>query len=101
VRLPPPSTLFPTRRSSDLFHFPWSGADAAGTTITTALALLFDRQMGLLSYTPVLLLAVVGAIVLWRSNRPADRRLLSALALVVRSEEHTSELQSPCNLVCR
>src|SRR5256885_3839541 len=24
-----------------------------------------------------------------------------APALVVRSEEHTSELQSPCNLVCR
>src|SRR5256885_17041829 len=24
-----------------------------------------------------------------------------ALALVPRSEEHTSELQSPCNLVCR
>src|SRR5256885_17270316 len=23
------------------------------------------------------------------------------LALIVRSEEHTSELQSPCNLVCR
>src|SRR5688500_7711324 len=24
-----------------------------------------------------------------------------ALEIVVRSEEHTSELQSPCNLVCR
>src|SRR5256885_3600482 len=24
-----------------------------------------------------------------------------ALALILRSEEHTSELQSPCNLVCR
>src|SRR5256885_8513499 len=28
-----------------------------------------------------------------------DRRLLEAVAR--RSEEHTSELQSPCNLVCR
>src|ERR1022692_4460224 len=26
---------------------------------------------------------------------------LSSQACVVRSEEHTSELQSPCNLVCR
>src|SRR5205807_8593773 len=26
---------------------------------------------------------------------------LIAVAIVVRSEEHTSELQSPCNLVCR
>src|SRR5256885_12219485 len=27
--------------------------------------------------------------------------LAVALALIVRSEEHTSELQSPCNIVCR
>src|SRR5256885_12913095 len=26
---------------------------------------------------------------------------LAVIAFVVRSEEHTSELQSPCNLVCR
>src|SRR5256885_12162803 len=30
-----------------------------------------------------------------------DRGLADSAALVVRSEEHTSELQSPCNLVCR
>src|SRR2546426_9249048 len=39
-----------------------------------------------------------------------DERVISALALqhpvasdlrLLRSEEHTSELQSPCNLVCR
>jgi sugar lactone lactonase YvrE len=65
------------------FHFPWLGADAAGATVTTALALLFDRQMGLLTYTPVLLLAIVGAIALWRSKRLADRRLLAGVALVV------------------
>src|SRR2546426_3571974 len=29
------------------------------------------------------------------------RQLLPDLASVGRSEEHTSELQSPCNLVCR
>src|SRR5256885_12115408 len=28
-------------------------------------------------------------------------RAVLVRALVVRSEEHTSELQSPCNLVCR
>src|SRR2546426_8444333 len=36
---------------------------------------------------------------------PAQTRdnscLTSCLATVFRSEEHTSELQSPCNLVCR
>src|SRR5256885_4450384 len=35
-----------------------------------------------------------------RSLRPNQLRLLSGCA-VMRSEEHTSELQSPCNLVCR
>src|SRR2546426_7384798 len=32
---------------------------------------------------------------------PAIRTLLGAVATAPRSEEHTSELQSPCNLVCR
>src|SRR3989454_7455040 len=42
-----------------------------------------------------------------RENRPANELALLALRLSrgqrmgVRSEEHTSELQSPCNLVCR
>src|SRR5256885_11807790 len=29
------------------------------------------------------------------------RAVASAISIYVRSEEHTSELQSPCNLVCR
>src|SRR5205807_2780706 len=32
-------------------------------------------------------------------NYPKDRQL--SCASKIRSEEHTSELQSPCNLVCR
>src|SRR5256885_11847259 len=35
-----------------------------------------------------------------RGPRDVDPEL-AALALLQRSEEHTSELQSPCNLVCR
>src|SRR2546426_1712735 len=34
-------------------------------------------------------------------NRVGKAKDLVAVAVVVRSEEHTSELQSPCNLVCR
>src|SRR2546426_9163010 len=34
----------------------------------------------------------------WWGNRSKDSRSTRGLA---RSEEHTSELQSPCNLVCR
>src|SRR2546426_7892284 len=33
--------------------------------------------------------------------RPIEARLVRAGGNPVRSEEHTSELQSPCNLVCR
>src|SRR5918995_3085361 len=40
----------------------------------------------------------------WRSphavHRP-DRGRIGAAPAIWRSEEHTSELQSPCNLVCR
>src|SRR2546426_4383544 len=32
---------------------------------------------------------------------PEDRLLAHFLGRITRSEEHTSELQSPCNLVCR
>src|SRR5205807_10529105 len=62
IRRPPRSTLFPTRRSSDL-----QGVQHQ------------DRR---------------------RAVRPrAGRGLRREQAR--RSEEHTSELQSPCNLVCR
>src|SRR5256885_6528864 len=32
---------------------------------------------------------------------PSERSLVHWLRRLVRPEEHTSELQSPCNLVCR
>src|SRR5256885_4997051 len=42
-------------------------------------------------------LAVVAAI----ANAAAARPSLAQCPNFIRSEEHTSELQSPCNLVCR
>src|SRR5256885_5877501 len=36
-----------------------------------------------------------------RPSMPGDDRGAPLLGLFERSEEHTSELQSPCNLVCR
>src|ERR1022692_2525448 len=36
-----------------------------------------------------------------RLSREQRRHLALLFLLVTRSEEHTSELQSPCNLVCR
>src|SRR2546426_6946079 len=37
-----------------------------------------------------------------RNRRPGRiKKVVTASSEVLRSEEHTSELQSPCNLVCR
>src|SRR5688500_20257790 len=36
-----------------------------------------------------------------RTIRPPSRQTRTSSLRVRRSEEHTSELQSPCNLVCR
>src|SRR2546426_8545018 len=34
-------------------------------------------------------------------SKAATKQTLASVCFVARSEEHTSELQSPCNLVCR
>src|SRR5256885_3912714 len=67
IRRPPRSTLFPTRRSSDLL----STTPGAQATFTFS-----------------------GTGISWIGARGTSESRL-------RSEEHTSELQSPCNLVCR
>src|SRR2546426_4676653 len=69
IRRPPRSTLFPSRRSSDLTGS--SRPDRGAKPPPCA-----DGQIGC------------------RVRRIAEPRR-------ERSEEHTSELQSPCNLVCR
>src|SRR5256885_2448953 len=75
IRRPPRSTLFPY---TTLFR---SAADFAGQV-----DVVVDDQAGDD-------LAVLAA---------ADVKFFAAVNLIAfRSEEHTSELQSPCNLVCR
>src|SRR5256885_7074980 len=71
IRRPPRSTLFPY---TTLFRSPLTAPGPRPRVLT-----------------PVRLRSV-----LW-----AFHILVTALALCSRSEEHTSELQSPCNLVCR
>src|SRR5689334_23796972 len=75
LRRPPRSTLFPSRRSSDLSES-WAARSSAGKAEESA---TFPRATQTLR------------------NRP--RRL--ARSIGVRSEEHTSELQSQFHLVCR
>src|SRR2546427_6834512 len=84
IRRPPRSTLFPTRRSSDLGR-PWSDAQHASENSR------MHRKHSATSAT------VVSA----RSRGRAHRHHRGELRHEGRSEEHTSELQSQSNLVCR
>src|SRR5256885_3845303 len=82
IRRPPRSTLFPY---TTLFRSLRRGGRRAGE------------------------LRPLAAVALERGRAPRrgthgsrdHGRALHAAALSLRSEEHTSELQSPCNLVCR
>src|SRR5256885_12150716 len=79
IRRPPRSTLFPY------------------TTLFRSLHLLHSMPR---TPSPLIMLGHVRVIVTcfwppWKSTS------ILRLAASLRSEEHTSELQSPCNLVCR
>src|SRR5256885_12240822 len=85
IRRPPRSTLFPTRRSSDL-------ADQAAAIMREHQARQ-GRFLGYLNPEP-------------RSQHQPVQDIMTGQFIppsmyTNRSEEHTSELQSPCNLVCR
>src|SRR5688500_17251652 len=43
----------------------------------------------------------IRALAGWDADAEPDKEIQFTPARVIRSEEHTSELQSPCNLVCR
>src|SRR2546426_2005249 len=82
IRRPPRSTLFPY---TTLFrsHFKHLNRFVGALEVVRAMGLPFQDQRGV-------------------AGRAGCRMLADELAGVVeRSEEHTSELQSPCNLVCR
>src|SRR2546426_5371418 len=84
IRRPPRSTLFPY---TTLFR------SALGQRHGEA-ELLRLRHRGAEQRADLRLAPAHGEI-------PPDPGLRLRVPAVVRSEEHTSELQSPCNLVCR
>src|SRR2546426_1576985 len=88
IRRPPRSTLFPY---TTLFR---SLRRRRGRGNRGALEVPAHRRDGAAGVRP----ARVDRRLERRGARRADTRDLPAQA---RSEEHTSELQSPCNLVCR
>src|SRR5437764_8896770 len=80
IRRPPRSTLFPTRRSSDLPSMKWS-SDCCARVMPRQ-----GRRVGCNSGAS----SSRNTTTRWNGLREDDR-----------SEEHTSELQSPMYLVCR
>src|SRR5205807_5055507 len=87
-----PLHSFPTRRSSDLFETSPLVVDGV-MFLTTASGTIraLDAETGTLLWS-------------YRRQLPRDLSLCCGRmnrGLAIRSEEHTSELQSPCNLVCR
>src|SRR5256885_13143416 len=85
IRRPPRSTPFPTRRSSDL------GIPQGGLLITSFMLQLRCGQSTR---------AEIRFIPSHEREAPPPTHGWSSVR-ATRSEEHTSELQSPCNLVCR
>src|SRR5256885_5545907 len=86
IRRPPRSTLFPY---TTLFRS-WASSPVAGDPVWSDGTLPFrGKVVGMASASP-------GGLGGLRAQSH-----LAPLLLNLRSEEHTSELQSPCNLVCR
>src|SRR2546426_3293101 len=74
----------------------------------TVLPLLGEQEFGLSSKTAItsfiVSFGVTKAIINLIAARASDRigrKPILVVGWLFRSEEHTSELQSPCNLVCR
>src|SRR5256885_5974049 len=92
IRRPPRSTLFPY---TTLFRSAVVGYESAFQVPLAAAANLI-RELGKASAAGGMLSEFLFG------PTPVDDRSLEPLRLFeARSEEHTSELQSPCNLVCR
>src|SRR5256885_12688656 len=89
IRRPPRSTLFPYttlfRSKRGLFDFRYCGGKPLTNCGQLGAALMFKPPLGFAAL----------------HDRSEPLRALWWLEHQRRSEEHTSELQSPCNLVCR
>src|SRR5256885_7245022 len=84
IRRPPRSTLFPYTTLFRSYLEEYSLGNAEDVTVILSTTYAYGRDPDLDQGVP---------------RRVAER--FCAGDCIVRSEEHTSELQSPCNLVCR
>src|SRR5256885_13888434 len=100
IRRPPRSTLFPY---TTLFRSPLPAALTIVCLVASLLlALIVGRGLGLPASPERSRAGLVLSIGLWQTAGvfPPSYHYIG-WAAGSRSEEHTSELQSPCNLVCR
>src|SRR5256885_10411020 len=99
IRRPPRSTLFPYTtlfRSTNLIA---DADDALGLVVSVSVEL---RILGTFNQDAHLVIVHLAELVQVQARDDAHGLAKVALGMqVLRSEEHTSELQSPCNLVCR
>src|SRR5256885_14144354 len=100
IRRPPRSTLFPY---TTLFRSPQSITMLGARHVMLRkfdpeqfLRLIGQERVTVTMGVPTIFNAVVNCPAIGQYDTSSIRRTLSG-----RSEEHTSELQSPCNLVCR
>src|SRR5205807_4190603 len=89
---------FPTRRSSDLIPVV---ASATPVHATAADKPLLDVLTAIRHRTTLDQAAAHGLLLPNCEHRLQPETTLRTRLRAYRSEEHTSELQSPCNLVCR
>src|SRR5687767_15484499 len=93
IRRPPRSTLFPTRRSSDLDHRVRTAHDLLEPLLSPRAGLAPRLRLGQATLQCALEESVGAQRLVTRRRTCGGRRH--------RSEEHTSELQSLAYLVCR
>src|SRR5256885_6565017 len=103
IRRPPRSTLFPY---TTLFRSAQTGMKVVFTPVTDYAAVvesLATRKLDLAwlgGFTFVQAKIRTNGTAIPIVQREEDAKFTSKF-ITARSEEHTSELQSPCNLVCR
>src|SRR5205807_8268358 len=91
---------FPTRRSSDLKDDVESESDSKRLISSIKDTVAHGRvYLGLPEFRPCH--TPISSGIVFLEQWQAFFQQLFQETLPVRSEEHTSELQSPCNLVCR
>src|SRR2546426_12197197 len=100
IRRPPRSTLFPYTTLFRSFHGNPKPAVTGNAAPSATGPVAAEVRVGAYHFTTDSIVVSAGQAVRWVNGDPVEHTVTFD-GIPVRSEEHTSELQSPCNLVCR